>query len=331
VFNGLRYVVKTGAPWRWMPNDLPPWDIVYGQARRWLAAGVFEAIVYDLRVLLRLEAGRGPEPTAVILDSRTLRSMPESGARAGCDGAKRKKGSKVHAAVDTLGHLRALHVTPATADARAEVTTLPRPSSTRPAATSKLRLWTRAIPASGPLRPLPSTGHSARGRPSRRGQEWLRAAAQAMGGGTLLRLGNPLPPSRPRLRATTRDPRRPPPRRLRLPHASSTSPQSRRFETASSAELVFGSTPPVGRAAAVDRHAPSAVAVRKLAVANADPPAGPVKGWLGGGRRGGLSHGLCSLASADADKVSLGGPKGTYALRRPQLARGRAKVGPRPF
>ena len=121
VFNGLRYVVKTGAPWRWMPNDLPPWDIVYGQARRWLTAGVFEAMVHDLRVLLRVGTGRAPEPTAAILDSRTLRSTPESGARAGYDGAKRKKGSKVHAAVDTLGHLLALHVTPATADDRAEV------------------------------------------------------------------------------------------------------------------------------------------------------------------------------------------------------------------
>ncbi|UPG73078.1 IS5 family transposase [Roseomonas gilardii subsp. gilardii] len=121
VFNGLRYVVRTGAPWRWMPNDLPPWDIVYAQARRWLAAGVFEAIVHDLRVVLRLEAGRAAEPTAAVLDSRTLRSTPESGARAGYDGAKRKRGSKVHAAVDTLGHLLALHVTPATADDRAEV------------------------------------------------------------------------------------------------------------------------------------------------------------------------------------------------------------------
>jgi transposase len=121
VFNGLRYVVKTGAPWRWMPNDLPPWDIVHGQARRWLAAGVFEMIVHDLRVLLRVGADRAPEPRAAILDSRTLRSTPESGARAGYDGAKRKKGSKVHAAVDTLGHLLALHVTPATADDRAEV------------------------------------------------------------------------------------------------------------------------------------------------------------------------------------------------------------------
>lgn len=121
VFNGLRYIVKTGAPWRWMPNDLPPWEIVYQQARRWLRAGCFEALAEDLRVILRLAAGRAEQPTAAVIDSRTLRSTPESGARAAYDGAKRKKGSKLHLAVDTLGHLLALHVTPANADDRAEV------------------------------------------------------------------------------------------------------------------------------------------------------------------------------------------------------------------
>ena len=96
-----------------LPHDFPPWEAVYQQTRRWIAAGVFEAMVHDLRALLRLGEGRNKEPTAAILDSRTLRSSPESGHRAGYDGAKRKKGSKVHAAVDTLGNLLALHVTPA--------------------------------------------------------------------------------------------------------------------------------------------------------------------------------------------------------------------------
>lgn len=121
VFNGLRYIVKTGAPWRWMPNDLPPWAAVYQQAQRWLDAGCFEQLAHDLRVVLRLAAGRRAEPSAAILDSRTLRSTPESGTRAGYDGAKRKRGSKLHLAVDTLGNLLALHVTPATRDDRAEV------------------------------------------------------------------------------------------------------------------------------------------------------------------------------------------------------------------
>lgn len=126
VFNGLRYIVKTGAPWRWMPNDLPPWAAVYQQTQRWLAARCFEALIDDLRVVLRLEAGRKAEPSAAIIDSRTLRSTPESGERCGYDGAKRKKGSKLHIAVDTLGHLLALHVTPASTQDRGEVEKLAR-------------------------------------------------------------------------------------------------------------------------------------------------------------------------------------------------------------
>lgn len=121
VFNGLRYVVKGGVTWRLVPNDLPPWEIIYQQTQRWLRAGVFEAMVHDLRLLLRAFAGREGQPTAVILDSRTLRSTPESGPRAGYDGAKRKKGSKIHIAVDTLGHLLAAHVTTASEQDRAQV------------------------------------------------------------------------------------------------------------------------------------------------------------------------------------------------------------------
>lgn len=121
VFNGLRYVVKGGVTWRLVPNDLPPWEIVYQQTQRWLRAGVFETMVHDLRLLLRSFAGREGQPTAVILDSRTLRSTPESGPRASYDGAKRKKGSKIHIAVDTLGHLLAAHVTTASEQDRAQV------------------------------------------------------------------------------------------------------------------------------------------------------------------------------------------------------------------
>ena len=120
VYNGVRYIVKTGAHWRTMPHDLPPWPVVYQQTRRWLAAGCFEHIVHDVRVLRRLQT-RPNAPTAVMLDSRTLRSTPESGARAGYDGAKRRKGSKVHVAVDTLGELLAAFVTSANEQDRAQV------------------------------------------------------------------------------------------------------------------------------------------------------------------------------------------------------------------
>ena len=121
VFDGMRWVVRTGSPWRYMPNDLPPWSAVYQQAQRWIANGVFAAMTRDLRELLRMLEGREPQPSAAILDSRTLQSTPESGHRAGYDGAKRKNGSKVHVAVDTLGHLLALHVTSAKEQDRSAV------------------------------------------------------------------------------------------------------------------------------------------------------------------------------------------------------------------
>lgn len=121
VFNALRWIARAGAPWRMMPKDLPPWQVVYQQTQRWIRAGVFEQLVEDLRMILRLANKRKPHPTGIIIDSRTLQSTPESGARAGYDGAKRRNGSKVHAAVDTLGHLLALHVTAANQQDRDQV------------------------------------------------------------------------------------------------------------------------------------------------------------------------------------------------------------------
>jgi transposase len=124
VFNAVRYLVRTGCQWRYLPHDFPPWTAVYQQARRWIQAGVFEPMGHDLRVILRLVLEREPQPAAVILDGRTLQSTPESGGRAGYDGHKKKHGSKIHAAVDTLGNLLAVLVTPANEQERAQVAAL---------------------------------------------------------------------------------------------------------------------------------------------------------------------------------------------------------------
>ncbi len=78
-------------------------------------------MAHDLRTIIRMALERKADSSAVIIDSRTLQSRPESGARAGFDGHKKRKGSKVHAAVDTLGHLVALSVTPANEEDRAQV------------------------------------------------------------------------------------------------------------------------------------------------------------------------------------------------------------------
>lgn len=127
IFNALRWMVRAGCPWRLMPTNLPPWKAVHEQAQRWIRAGVFEAMAHDLRVLVRVALeDRAGQPTAAIIDSRTVQSTPESGARAGYDGHKRRKGSKVHIAVDTLGCLLALKVTAANEQERAQVGELAR-------------------------------------------------------------------------------------------------------------------------------------------------------------------------------------------------------------
>ena len=198
VFNALRYMVRTGGQWRYMPNDLPPWTVVYQQTQRWIRARCFEIMVEDLRMLLREFAGRKGQPTAMILDSRTLQFTPESGARAGYDGAKRRKGSKIHAAVDTLGHLLALHVTPADAGSRASRTAVP--SGTRDhGRTSGVGLCRPGLHRTGRRRSGGCARYPTGGGQTYPGQTRLRPAAAKMGGGKKLCLGGSLSPLGARL------------------------------------------------------------------------------------------------------------------------------------
>jgi len=121
VFNGLHWIVRAGAQWRMMPRNLSPWYTVYQQAQRWIAVGVFEDIVHELRALLRLAKGKKEQPSVAIFDGRAVQSTPESGERAGYDGHKRRKGSKICISVDPLGLLLAAHVTPANEQERAQI------------------------------------------------------------------------------------------------------------------------------------------------------------------------------------------------------------------
>jgi len=121
VFNALRWLARAGAPWRMLPNDFPPWEAVYQQWRRWADAGSFEAMVHDMRSIIRASKGRQGQPSTIVMDGRTLQSTVESGPRAGYDGYKRKRGSKVHMAVDTLGQLVSLTVTAADEQERFQV------------------------------------------------------------------------------------------------------------------------------------------------------------------------------------------------------------------
>lgn len=121
IYNGVRYCMRTGCAWRYLPHDLPPWWTVYQQYRRWVDAGCFDELLATARKLARTSVGREPQPTTAIFDSRTLRSTPESGNRAGFNGHKKTNGSKVHLATDTLGNPLAMVVSSANQDDRVAV------------------------------------------------------------------------------------------------------------------------------------------------------------------------------------------------------------------
>src|SRR5690349_5887080 len=101
VFAAVRWVVRTGAPWRDLPGDLPPWPAVSQPARRWMEAGCCERRVPDRRRLGRGLPGRTAPPAATRLEGRVVHSSPESGARAGWSGHQRRQGSTLQAAVET--------------------------------------------------------------------------------------------------------------------------------------------------------------------------------------------------------------------------------------
>ena len=153
-----------------------------------------EAMIHDLRVFLRWAEERQGAPTAAILNSRTLQSTPESGADAGYDGAKKRKGRKVHLAVDTLGHF-------ANEQDRTQVDKL---CADLQAATGERVEIASGLHRRSGCRGGGATRYPTRSRQVVRSQTRLRPAAAPLGRGTKLRLDRALSPLSARLRATDR-------------------------------------------------------------------------------------------------------------------------------
>lgn len=110
--NAIFYVVRSGCAWRLLPRDFGPWQTVYGYYRRWTQDWTWRFIHDALRDGLRKTQGRKVAPTVAIIDSQSVKTADQAGER-GYDAAKKVLGRKRHVAVDCMGLMLAILITPA--------------------------------------------------------------------------------------------------------------------------------------------------------------------------------------------------------------------------
>ncbi|MCW1987521.1 UNVERIFIED_ORG: putative transposase [Sphingomonas sp. R1F5B] len=110
--DAIFYLVRTGCQWRQLPRDFPPWETVYRYFVAWTRLGIITKMQRALYRLIRMVEMREPMPSAVVIDSQSVKTGKAGGQR-GFDGGKRVKGRKRHIVVDTLGLMVDVAVSPA--------------------------------------------------------------------------------------------------------------------------------------------------------------------------------------------------------------------------
>lgn len=115
IVNAILYVLRSGCPWRLLPNDLPAWGTVYDYFRQWQKQGIWDQALEALRKQMRKAQGRDEEPSAAVIDSQSIKTSAVRGPEKGYDMGKQIWGRKRNLLVDTQGNLMEIKVTGADA------------------------------------------------------------------------------------------------------------------------------------------------------------------------------------------------------------------------
>lgn len=113
VLNAVLKITSTGMQWRELDEKYPPWQSVFYYFRKWQKSGTIRLVLRHLREKVRAQLGRDAEPSAVAVDSQSVKKGPLVSQDTGIDGGKLINGRKRHLAVDTIGLPVAVHVTAA--------------------------------------------------------------------------------------------------------------------------------------------------------------------------------------------------------------------------
>jgi putative transposase len=103
--NAIFYLTPAGSAWRNLPLEYPPWQTVYGYFRIWRLEGAWQRIHDRLRGDVREQEGRERQPSAAIVNSKSVKTTDRGGAEREFDAGKRTAGRKRHILVDTHGLL----------------------------------------------------------------------------------------------------------------------------------------------------------------------------------------------------------------------------------